>query len=223
MKKLFAWMLVLSVLICMPLTAYAQDIPQERNDCIIELLVRFNGEDVTGGTLTAIRVGYVDQEDGNYFFAQEITGLRLVDVATPDAPEAQKEFYEANKDSFGFYIQTQDVVDGKASFTDLPTGLYLIIQEQPAEGFNKLGAFLIGVPYMENGEYQYHMIASVKSEVEREPETEPTEPEPTDPDHSLPDTGQLNWPIPLMMVSGLALFIMGLILCFGNKRERHEK
>jgi hypothetical protein len=76
---------------------------------------------------------------------------------------------------------------------------------------------------MENGEYQYHVTASIKSELEREPE--PTEPEPTDPPDppGLPQTGQLNWPIPLMVVAGLALFVVGWVLCFGKKREQYEE
>jgi LPXTG-motif cell wall-anchored protein len=116
------------------------------------------------------------------------------------------------------------VKNGKAVFNDLPTGLYLIIQEEAAEGFNPLGAFLVSVPYLENGEYRYHVTAAIKSELEREPETEPTTPPPTVPDDpKLPQTGQLNWPIPLMAVAGLGLFIAGSMLCFGKKRERYEK
>lgn len=39
----------------------------------------------------------------------------------------------------------------------------------------------------------------------------------------LPQTGQMNWPIPVMTVAGLALFIFGWYLCFGRKREGNEK
>lgn len=221
MKRMLALAAVLSVLLRVPLTAEAHELPQERNDCTIEVVVRYNGEDVNGGTLTAVKVGYVDQENGDFFFSQEITGQRLDDIASPDAPGIQEEFYGANRDSYEFYTQTQPVADGRAVFTDLPTGLYLIIQEEPAEGFTPLGSFLVGVPYLEDGEYQYDVTATIKSEVEREPE--PTAPLPTEPGPSLPQTGQLNWPIPLLAVSGSVLFIAGWILCFGNKRERHEK
>ena len=224
MKKVITLVLALSVLLLLPLTAYANDVPQEREDCSIEVIVRYDGENVDGGTLTAIRVGYVDEEDGNYFFSQEYTGAKLEDIASADAPEEQKKFYDENKDSFEFYTQTQSVENGKATFTGLPTGLYLIIQEQATEGFSKLGAFLVSVPYMKDGEYQYHVTAAIKSELEREPETEPTTPPPTEPeDPKLPQTGQLNWPIPLMVVAGVGLFIAGWMLCFGKKRERYEK
>ena len=199
MKKFVAFLLALSVFLALPLSVQAHDVPQDREDCSIEVLVRYAGEDISGGTLTAIRMGYVDEEDGNYFFSQEYTGLKLEDITSADAPGDQLKFYNENKDQFAFYTQTQSVENGKAVFTDLPTGLYLIVQEQAAEGFSKLGAFLVSVPYMEDGEYQYHVTAAIKSEIEREPE--PTDPPPTIPDDpKLPQTGQLNWPIPLMIV-----------------------
>lgn len=221
MKKVITLLLALSVLISLPLTAYAHDVPQDRDDCSIEVIVRYDGENVDGGTLTVIKVGYVDEEDGNYFFSQEFTNIRIEDVTSSGAPKAQKEFYENNKGNYDFYTQSQTVKDGKAAFTGLSTGLYLIVQNKAADGFSKMGAFLVSVPYMENGEYQYHVTASIKSELEREPE--PTEPEPTDPPPGLPQTGQLNWPIPLMVVAGLGFFAVGWALCFGKKREQYEK
>lgn len=225
MKRILTFLIALSVLFSVSLTAHAHDVPEDRDDCTIELIVRYDGENVTGGTLTAIKVGYVDEEDGSYFFSQEITGTRLEDVASPDASRAQKDFYENNKDTYTFYTQTQPVQDGKATFTGLPTGLYLIVQEEAAAGFSKIGEFLIGVPYLEDDAYQYHVTAAIKSELEQEPETEPTHPsEPTKPSEPwLPQTGQLNWPIPLMVAAGLALFAAGWALRFGRKREQYEK
>lgn len=222
MKKVITLLLALSVLISLPLTAYAHDVPQDRDDCSIEVIVRYDGENVDGGTLTAIRVGYVDEEDGNYFFSQEFTNIKIEDVTSSGAPKAQKEFYENNKGDYDFYTQTQTVKDGKATFTGLSTGLYLIVQNKAADGFSKMGAFLVSVPRMEDGEYQYHVTVAIKSELEREPE--PTEPPPTEPDDSkLPQTGQMNWPIPLLVVAGLVFFVVGWALCFGKKREHNEK
>ena len=222
MKKMIIVLLTLSVLLSLPLTAYAHDVPQERYDCSIEVMVRYDGENVDGGTLTAIRVGFVDEEDGNYFFSQEFTNIKIEDIASPDAPKTQQEFYNNNKSNYDFYTQTQTVENGKATFSGLSTGLYLIVQNKAADGFSKMDAFLVSVPYMEDGEYQYHVTAAVKSELEREPE--PTAPPPTEPDDpKLPQTGQLNWPVPLMVVAGLAFFAAGWVLCFGKKREHNEK
>ncbi len=46
-------------------------------------------------------------------------------------------------------------------------------------------------------------------------------PTPT-PAPTLPQTGQLNWPIPLLAVTGLAVFVVGWILRFGEKKEKDE-
>lgn len=221
MKRIPVLMIALSVLLSVSLTVHAHDVPQERNDCSIALTVRYDGHDVSGGTLTVIRIGYVDEEDGNFFFSQEMTGILLEDISSPAAAGAQKDFYSNHRNSYDFYTQTQPVKDGKATFTGLPTGLYLVVQEEAADGFSELGEFLISVPYMTDGVYQYHVTASIKSELKQEVET--AEPEPTQkPDPSLPQTGQLNWPVPLMAAAGIALFIIGWALCFGRRKDPRD-
>lgn len=222
MKRFFTFLLAISALFACSVTAYAHDVPQDRDDCTIELLVRYDGKDINGGTVTAIQVGYVYEEDGNYYFRQAFTGELIADVASPTAPADQMAFYQGNEKEYDFYTQTQPVKDGKATFTDLTTGLYLIVQEEPAYGYTNFDAFLVTVPYMQDGKYQYNVTAAIKSELEREPE--PTDPPPTRPDDPrLPKTGQLNWPIPLMAVAGLGFFIIGWGLTFGKKRERNEE
>ena len=39
------------------------------------------------------------------------------------------------------------------------------------------------------------------------------------PPPKLPQTGQLTWPIPVMVVMGLTLFALGWWLCFGNRKD----
>ena len=225
MRRIFVLLLTLSVLLSIPLTAYAHDVPQERNDCSIEVIVRYDGENVDGGTLTAIKVGYVDSEDGNYYFYQEMNGVRLDDIASSDAPGTQKTFYDNNKGNYDFYTQTQSVKEGKATFSGLGVGLYLIVQNKAAEGYSKLNPFLVSVPYMEDGQYCYHVTAAVKSELEREPETTPpTTTPPSTPPPNLPQTGQLNWPVPVLAAAGMAMLLLGTWLRSGRKKEtEYEK
>jgi len=67
MKRWFSLLLALCLLLSQPLTVSAHDyVRMDKTDCTIEVLVRYEGEDITGGTLTAIRVGYVYEDDGNY-------------------------------------------------------------------------------------------------------------------------------------------------------------
>lgn len=216
MRKIVILMLTVFVLFSFALPVCAHDVPQERDDCSIEVIVRYDGKDINSGTLTAIKVGYVDEDDGNYFFSQELTDMKLEDISSSEAPAIQKEFYDNNKENYDFYVQTQSVKDGKATFGGLSTGLYLIVQNKAATGYSKMKPFLVSVPYMEDGEYQYNVAAAVKSELERAPvKAQPSKPA----DPTLPQTGQLNWPVPLMAVAGLTLFVIGWILCFGKKEK----
>jgi len=220
-KRIVSLLLIVLVMSGVVLTAHAHDVPQERNDCSIEILVQYDGKDINGGTLTAIRVGYVAENNGDYFFRRVQDDIRLEDVQSVEAVSGLQKFYEDNKTTYLFEKQTVDVKDGKASFTNLPTGLYLIIQEKAAKGYSKLSAFLVSVPYMKDGKYQYELSVAIKTELEREPDPTPPPTRPTDP--RLPQTGQLNWPIPMMVISGLFLFTTGWLLRFGNKRKRDEK
>ena len=221
MKRLFSLLLAIIVLFCQPLMVFAHDYVQpDKSDCSIEMLVRYEGENITGGTLTAVRVGYVQEDDGNYDFRQEITNELLEDITSSSLPKELTDFYSNNKNDHDFYTQTQSVTNGKATFRGLGVGLYLIIQNKAAEGYSKMNPFLVSVPYMEDGQYRYHVTASVKSELEREPETIPPS---TKPPQYLPQTGQLNWPVPVLAVSGLAVFVLGWYLRFGRKKDGYEK
>lgn len=218
MKRVLTLLIALSVLFMMPLSAYAHDVPVDTSDCSIEVIVRYDGKNVNGGTLTAIRIGYVDENDGNYFFRQELTDIRLEDIGTSGAPAVQEKFYKDNKSSYSFYTQTQSVKDGKATFTGLTTGLYLVIQNKAATGYSKMDPFLVTVPYLEDGKYQYDVTVQSKLALEREPE--PTKAPPSSSSGSkLPQTGQLNWPVPFMAVAGLTVFAVGWVLYFGKKRD----
>lgn len=222
MKRIVSALLILTVLLGLPVRASAHDAPEERNDCTIEVSVRYDGEAVSGGTLTVIRVGYVDEENGDYFFSRILTKTKIEDIQSPDTVTELEEFYRNNRANYAFYKQTATVSGGKAVFSALPTGLYLVVQETVAPGYSKLNSFLVSLPYMKGGEYQYNITANHKPALEREPD--PTEPEPTKPsDPKLPQTGQLNWPVPLMAASGLGLFVLGWSLRFGRKKESYEE
>ena len=220
MKRILTFLMALSVLLTLPVVASAHPVPDVSEECSIEVVVSYDDKAVDGGTLTAIKVGYVDENDGNYFFSQVITGEKLEDISSSTAPSAQLTFYNQNKDTYTFYTQTQSVEDGKALFSDLPMGLYLIVQYTAASGYSKMDPFLVTVPYLKNDTYVYDVDVLAKSELEREPE--PTKAPPVDPGNKLPQTGQLNWPVPLMAVAGLALFTVGWVLYFGKKRDRYE-
>ena len=91
------------------------------------------------------------------------------------------------------------------------------MQKKAADGWSCISPFLISVPNMQDGVYVYDVDASPKIELkptERPPETPPNTP----PEPPLPQTGQLNWPSPLMAAAGLCLLLLGSVLRRSAKR-----
>ncbi len=153
------------------------------------------------------------------------------------------------------------VENGEAVFTELPVGLYLVVQTEASSGFSPFSPFLVTLPQDGGEEWIYDIDASPKTQTERIPE-EDTEPrgesaiagedleqdadeeneekeEETEGDEeptavsgslggsgsgissgssgSLPQTGQLNWPIPVLAVCGLFLIGLGSVFLYAGK------
>lgn len=109
---------------------------------------------------------------------------------------------------------------GTAEFSDLALGLYLVAQKTAASGYKMTDSFLVSVPYLEDGAYVYNVKAAPKTDLEREVAPAPTE-KPSTPSSGggkLPQTGQLWWPVPVLICMGLGCIAVGLI----RRREGSE-
>ncbi len=204
------------------LTAYAHDVPDLTRRGSITITVSKGGTAIPGGSLTIFRVGEVGEEDGNYFFQPTgdfaDCGESFEDFSD-SASMAKRLLKFAEKEKLSGLSTKTVGEDGSVRFSDLELGLYLVTQKKAASGYAKLEPFLVSLPYMEDGKYQYDLAALPKPDLEREPE--PTDPPPTEPDESLPQTGQLWWPVPLLAMGGMALFAAGWML-FVRKGKNHE-
>ena len=108
--------------------------------------------------------------------------------------------------------------EGKAKFENLSLGLYLITQEKAAPGYNKTSPFLVSVPYNDDGEYKHNISINSKTEPEKKPPEKPHKP--GKPSDKLPQTGQLNWPVPVLAAGGLLLMVVGYLL--QREKKHHE-
>jgi len=227
-RKLLSLFTAALIVLALPAAASAHEVPRDIPGSI-EVNVRYGGKGVPGGTITCIQVGEVVEDNGNYSF-RRLDGQALTDIQSPELA-AELEKFAKEKQLTGTTLTVGD--EGKVTFPDLEIGLYLLAQETPAPGYTKFKSFLVSVPYFADGKYQYDVTARVKSELERVPETEPTETEPptTEPPETvpsetkpkLPQTGQLNWPIPVLAVLGLLLFSAGWAMRFGKQKDGYEK
>lgn len=218
MRKGFMLLLTAVLLLGMCATAFAHDVPDLSRRGTLNIVMRFDGIAVGGGTLTAYRVGEVHEDDGNYSFvpterfAASGAVLEQVDSAQLAADLAG---FASDKKLEGV---TKDIgSDGKVTFESLELGLYLLVQETAASGYSKVAPFLVSVPMMQEGAYIYEVDASPKVELKKAPATNP----PSNTDSKLPQTGQLNWPVPVMAATGVGLFTCGWTLCFHHRKEKH--
>ena len=225
-KRAAALLLALLLLCALPVTrALAErgiDLDAEGS---VLLRMRYEGKPVTGGLLRLIRVGDVEEENGSYSFRllPELGGERL-DQAALDRPGLADEL--AAKPAVESLPGQSKGFDekGEALFSEnVKPGLYLLVQTQACPGFQKLKPILVSVPMYnpETDSYDYQVDATVKPALDRDAEPTPSPSPSPSPDPHLPQTGQLNWPVPVMAGLGLLLLALGAAL-LGSARRKEK-
>jgi len=226
--------LLLPALLCLLLTpSAATQTPDLTRTGSIRLTMRYEGEPVGGGELTIYRVAEIRTENG-YTFAP-VSGLEGFDfsAAALEHPELAADVL-AQVETIGLTGYTEQIdSNGVVQFDHLALGLYLIEQKVSAPGFGCIRPFFVTLPLAEDGELIYDVDASPKPfPMETEPTTpsgttEPTEPsnptaptDPTKPIDVLPQTGQLNWPIPVLAIAGGVLLLIGAFVLLRGRKER---
>ena len=224
MKKcLMILLALLTVLSCLPVTALAHAVPEEGKKGSITVTMLSGEKAVPGGELTLYRVGKVQEDDGNFRFVPTETYAGKVENFG-DLNNAEQS--EKVAKSLAEYVQEKKLTgvkktigtDGKAKFSDLEQGLYLLVQTKAASGYSVVKPFLVSVPYLKNGKYVYDVDANSKTELKKTPETTTTPPttKPSQQGNKLPQTGQLWWPVPVLLAVGLLFVILGLLRRRGN-------
>lgn len=222
MRKCVAFLLIALLALGVCGTAFAIETPDSLRSGSLRIAMRFGGNPVPGGALTLYRVGEISESNGDFVFALTgdfaESGYALDDVESV-ALAAELAGYARSK---GFAGTTKTIgADGVVQFENLQSGLYLITQKTSAAGFTPTNPFLVSVPMWTDDRYVYDVDASPKVELEPAPAT-PT-PTPDVPDEKLPQTGQTNWPVPILAVSGAVLFTLGWLLRFRQEREEYAK
>ncbi len=219
MRKRLRSLLALLLLLELPLSAAAHPVPDERKDghCSITVTMTYQEKALPGGTLALYKVGDVVEEDGNYSFVP-VAAIRqdfpqFGDIQSPDL--AQKLSKLESKLTPVTALPQKVGDNGKVTFGELSFGLYLVVQKTAPAGYGKTEPFLVSLPYLEEGEYQYDVASQPKTDLERDVTTKPTTSPTTKPASSsggkLPQTGQLWWPVPVLACGGLGCIVVGLI------------
>lgn len=221
MKRIISLAFAAALICCMSFTVWAHDVPDLTTHGSISISMHSGSTQVGGGTLTIYRVCEVVENNGDYSFSPVggfvDSGESFADLNSSDLAKRLANYADYN-DIAGEVKEIDE--NGNVSFADLELGLYLLVQETAAEGYNIATPFLVTVPRLLDGVYIYDVEASPK--VQLTPVTPPDPPDSPDPP-DLPQTGVLNWPVPLMTVSGLGLFAAGWKLRSDNKETKKEK
>ena len=156
-KHVISGLLALLFLLALPLSAAAHAVPDESRNghCSITVSMTYKGKAVCGGTLALYKVGDVAEDDGNYSFVpvEEIQAdiPEFGDIESPDL--AGKLCKLESKLTPVTDLPKKVGEDGKATFSDLTFGLYLVVQKTAASGYGKTAPFLVSVPYLYADEY----------------------------------------------------------------------
>lgn len=230
MQKKLIILLLLPLLmfgLCTQVCAAEEVIPEKL--CSVTFILEFEDNPLNGGSLSLYRVGQLSDDCDSFEIIEPLVqeGLSFDNLQDPELAE------NLNKLAIdrGVTPFTASVAHGKAVFTDLKAGVYVVSQALGEEipGYASINPFLISLPQWQNDTYVYDLVASPKVPLvpsSTEPTnpliTEPSVPDTTEPHDKpwLPQTGQLNWPVPIMAVAGLAVFGVGCKFFFGSKRRR---
>lgn len=117
---------------------------------------------------------------------------------------------------------SQKSENGRIYFSGLADGLYLLVQKENAAGYSRVSPFVVSLPSVNrDGSLLYELVAKPKMEKAGtpdpgfKPQPEPELPAPEK--DRLIQTGQLNWPLPVLAATGFACFSYGW-LAFSKNR-----
>lgn len=224
-RRICVLLLTLVLLCTVSLPVYAHEVPDADRLGSISITMAHQGEPISGGSLTLYRVADVISDNGDYLFAYTADfadcSIPVTELNAAELPQVLVKIAEG-KNLQGITRDIHD--DGQVVFDELQIGLYLLVQQEAAPGYRRVNPFLVSVPYNDGGHYVYDVNTAPKNLPG--PEPDPTEPPPpsTEPDEpdgpDLPQTGQLNWPVPVLAVLGMLLLVAGFALSTGEKRKK---
>lgn len=215
-RRICEFLLAVTVLCLLLLPVQAVDTERIGS---IRVSMTYQGSSVYGGSLKLYRVADVGEHKNVFVYTEDFADCTQSANAL-SSRQAEELAQIAEEKALSGTIGELGA-GGNAYFTELPVGLYLLVQEEPSPGFAPVRPFLVSVPGQQDGAYIYDVDASPKVDLEAEPtepETDPTEPtKPNDPD--LPKTGALLWPVPVLAAAGLVIFCTGWLL-HSNKKYK---
>ena len=175
-----------------------------------------------GGDLNLFKVADISSDGGNTFvLTEEFAGMGNASTATQTIND-QKKLNASNAElaksmaKFAADKLVKAAVTLKAEkesvlkFSNLTEGLYLITQTNAADGYSVMDPFLISIPGDASSKDPYNVNASPKMELKKESTPPPKDNTPPS-GGRLPQTGQLWWPVAVLLAAGVLLLAVGVL------------
>ena len=157
-------------------------------------------------------------EQGNFSFAVGFENCTLnIDDLSESNLQNLKDYAKTNASPVFTKITDSN---GRFNLNNLELGTYLFIQENKEDEIT-MQTMLISVPELttENG-LKYDVTVKPKilnKEIENKNENQTTE---VAKDEQLPYTGVLNWPIPVLVVAGIAIFCVAWLKVYSTSKKK---
>lgn len=208
MKHITSFFLSVVLLLSLCVTAvFGHEAPDLGKRGTITIQWKFQDKALPDGALRAYQIGTLKEIDGDFSFAP-LSAYKDKDLSEKNlTPELAKELAGMVKASGG--IKPSSFKNGVVTFDDLELGLYLIVQTKTLFGYEKITPFLVSVPLWDKDHYLYEIGVSEKFELKKKPSVPDS---PDKPGDTLPQTGQVNWPVPVLLTLGLVLIVSGAAL-----------
>lgn len=197
-RKMLKSILCIFTLLFTTISVNAEEVDTTKTGSIT---ITLDKQQVSGGSLRLYQIATVEDNKFVYTNGYENCGISLDKLDSDTAKAIAKISTDTNTSV------TQSVVKGSnVVFNTLNVGLYLVVQEGSFENYQSIDPFLVSIPQKEGESYIYDVDASPK--VGTLTKVTPTTP----PEGDIPNTGQLNWPIPVLACSGVLCVIIGWYL-----------
>ena len=213
---------VLALMLCaVPVNAAkgtTADLDLTKKGSITLTLKDSDGNAMTGGFLDCIQVAEIVESGGEATYLLT-NGFQNTDVSLEDfldGKQSAASLAEELNDAVpagAYKIASRPDKTGTVTFSNRELGLYLIRQRAKSGYYESITPFVVTVPMNSDSGWVYDVTASPKVGTVTPKDTAYKSV------RRLPQTGQLNWPVPVLAVSGIALFSLG----WAMTKDKHEK
>lgn len=173
-------------------------------------------ENIPNLSIDIYQIG-MKNEEGNFEYSAGFEGSNLnIDTFTEENINSIKEYAIKNAKAYDTKITDSN---GEFTISDLQEGAYLFVQTSKTDEYT-MQTMLVQVPEIdEQGNSNYTITAKPKIVTVPEESVVDTS-TPSSNGSTLPYTGVLNWPIPVLVVVALVLFCIGWIKLYTNSKKK---